>query len=270
MENIKEIDIIITLIAGTLVVFIMSVVVVTSVIKYQKNILKQKETLREAEKKFQNDLLDATIIASEKERELVAKNMHDDLGALTNVIKLNNNQLKNKLNNITVTLELIKANDELLLEINENIRAISNDLASPTLARFGFISAMNQLCSQIPNTLKVELNAEPENVRFEKKEEIQLFRTCKEILTNILKHGNATLVNININFTNNQLSISIKHDGNGINNEDVKNILKTNKGLGLKSIYGRIQILGGTINYQTQTKGALIAILIPIHEKINA
>lgn len=271
MENIQEIDIIITLVVGTLVVLIMTVAIVASVIKYQKNILKQKDLLRETEKKFQNDLLDATIIASEKEREVVAKNIHDDLGALINVIKLNNGQIKNNLKNEVLSQELIKTNNQILLEINESIRAILHDLASPTLVKFGFIKAMEQLCSQIPNTVKVDIKANEEDLRFDKKTEIQLYRTCKEVLTNILKHSNAKEIGININFVQNHLSILINYDGNGINDEDVKHILKTSKGLGLKSIFSRIQIMGGLIQYfKDDNNSASVTIDIPILKEADA
>lgn len=249
MESEQEIDIAITLIAGTVVVLTMAVAVIASVIKYQKNVLKQKEELAQAEKKFQTELLEATIIASEKEREIVAKNIHDDLGALTNVIKLNNSQIKVNLKNESAALELIKANNQLLLEINENIRGIFNDLASPTLTKYGFVKALEQLSSQIPNTIKVILNYNRDDVRFDKKTEIQLFRTCKEVLTNIIKHSNSTQIKININFALKRLTIDINYNGKGINDEDIKTKISTSEGLGLKSIYSRIQVLKGSINY---------------------
>jgi signal transduction histidine kinase len=271
MESEQEIDIIITLIAGTAVVLTMAGAVIASVIKYQKNVLKQKEALAETEKKFQIELLDATIIASEKEREVVAKNIHDDLGALTNVIKLNNAQIKNNLQNEAAALDLIKTNNQLLLEINESIRAISNDLASPTLAKYGFFKAIDQLTSQIPNTIKVILKSNKDDARFDKKTEIQLFRTCKEVLTNIIKHSNSNEINININFSRNRLTVSINYNGSGINDEDAKTSIRTTKGLGLKSIYSRIQVLKGSINYFVMSSNeSKVLMNIPIQLQTDA
>jgi signal transduction histidine kinase len=270
MEGTQELDIIITLITGTLVVLIMAAVIISSVIKYQKNVLKQRTIFEESEKRFQTELLDATIVASEKERESVAKNIHDDVGVLTNVIKLNNSQLKNKLKNDSGIFELIKANDQLLLEINESIRAISNDLASPTLMQLGFFKAVRQLCSVLPNTIKVQLNCEVDTVRLDKKTEIQLFRTCKEVLTNIIKHSGASEINIFIALKDEEVIVIVSYNGNGISDDEVRTIIKTSKGLGLKSIYGRLQIMNGKISYIRSAGSNEIKLNVPVTVYSNA
>ncbi len=116
------------------------------------------------------------------------------------------------------------------------------------------------------------MNYNPEHLRFDKKIELQLFRICNEILTNIIKHSNSSEIDINITFTLNKLSISINYNGNGINDEDVKTILKTSEGLGLKSIYGRIQVLKGIINYfvtNTSENGVLISIPVQIQGDVK-
>jgi signal transduction histidine kinase len=264
MEGRQELDIIITLIAGTLAVLTMSVAIIISVIKYQKNVLKQKEVLAQTEKRFQTELLDATIIASEKERELIAKNIHDDIGVLTNVIKMNNSQIKVRLKDEDATSELIKTNNQLLLEINDNIKSISSDLVSPTLTRYGFVKALEQLCSKLPSTLKVHLNYPSEDMRFDKKTESQMFRSCKEVLNNIIKHSSSSEITIDINFAAGQLMVSMCYNGSGIDNEEVKSIMKTNKGLGLKSIYGRMQILGGQVNYFKKQGINEVSLSVPI------
>lgn len=271
MENIQEIELIITLISGTLVLFLLSVVIITSIIKYQKNILKQKEILRVAEKQFQIDILNATFIASDKEREMVARNIHDDLGALINVIKLNNNHIKNNLNNEAKAQELISTNNKILMEINQNIRSISENLSSPTLDKFGLFKALKQLVLQFSGTVNIEMITENDEIRFEKKLELQLFRTCKEVLNNILKHSNSSKITISLIYKDESLSINFNYNARGINDDDVKRILKNNKGLGLMSIFGRVQILGGKINYYTHDENhSSVLISLPKINKTNA
>jgi len=185
LENLKEIDIIITLIAGTFVMFIMAGVIVFSVIKYQKRVLMQKETLRLAEKKYQNDLLDANIIAAENERKNLAKNIHDEVGALIQVIKQNNFRIRKNIHNETQAQELLNANNELLLSITQNISAILNDLMSPSLQSLGFIRALNELCTQIniSGLLNISIDdkgeAEDSKIRFSSKVEIQLYKNLQ-------------------------------------------------------------------------------------------
>jgi two-component system NarL family sensor kinase len=266
MES-KEIDIIIVLIGGTLVMLLMIAVVIYSVVRYQKRVLKQREVLREVEKKYQNDLLDATITATEKEREVVAKNIHDDIGSLINIIKMNNSTLKNYIVNEPHATELIQANNQIAIEIYENIRSIYNDLMSPTLVKFGFVRALSQFCQQITKSKVVKVVFDPIelNLNFSDKMNMHLYRVCKEVINNVIKHSESKEIIVTMEHTPESLVIKIKHEGKGINDEDVKLILQNNQGLGLKSLYGRMQILDGSINYiSKQGEESLILIRIPI------
>jgi two-component system NarL family sensor kinase len=259
MESSQEL-ILLTLIVGILVMLALSGGVVYFVIQYQRNA-----------KKFQKDIFDATIQASDNEREIVAKNIHDDLGALTNIIKMNNIDLKNKLDNKVAIINLIEANDKLLSDIVTSIRAISSDLASPTLMKFGLMSALGQLVSQFPSFVKTNFVCDDEDIRFDRKVEMQLFRIVKEVLTNILKHSNCTEIDINVTFTANALDIAVKYNGKGINDEDVKLLMKDNKGLGLKSVLSRVQLLDGTIRYLREENGYFkCAISVPVKTESHA
>lgn len=273
MENITETDLVITVIIGTLLMFIMAGVIVFSVIKYQQKVLQQKEKLRLAEKKYQNDLLEATIAASEREREKVAKNIHDEVGTLLSVISLNQRKMRKNLGNESLVIETLDANSLLLSEIMENARAIYNDLASPTLTRLGFVRAFTQLCGQINDSHENQLIfiSEEMEARFDNKTEVQLFRICKELLNNILKHSASSKITVNFQSLPQLFTVSIHYNGNGINDENVKSLMDNNKGLGLKSLYSRAQVLNASINYFTETgKDARILLQLPIKTEKDA
>jgi len=90
-------------------------------------------------------------------------------------------------------------------------------------------------------------------------------RICKELINNIIKHSLSTEIIISINFVGGVLTISINYNGKGINDEKAKLIMENNRGLGLKSIYGRIQILDGVLNYYTENEQkASVIFSIPI------
>jgi two-component system, NarL family, sensor kinase len=270
VEDVREIDIIITLVAGTLLMLLMATVVIISVIKYQQRVLKQNEMLQQAEQKFQNELLEAMILAAEDERQTIAKNMHDDVGMLLNVIKLNHRQLKNKIGEAETSLQLINTNNQLLTEIVENVQNISAGLKNSTLARLGFGRAFYELCDKVNESGSVKVSVEPGEwtTRFSAKVELQLFRICKEVLNNILKHSGATAVAINLNFVPDLLSVSVTYNGNGINDEEARARMQTGKGLGLKSIYSRVQILEAKLNYIIQSPGKCSVLLqVPAEAK---
>lgn len=255
MESIKEIDLIITLIGGTFIMFLMVVVIVYTVIKYQQRVLTQQQALQQKEKLFQQSLLEATINASEKERAEVSKNVHDDVGTLLNVIKIHNFRIKNNINDKDLVNNLIENNNQLLDDIIENVRSISNNLMSPTLRKLGFWKALKELCNKLnaTNEFKIELNDNESPKKFNHNIELNLFRTCNEIINNIIKHSGATIISIHLFDDAETLTIIFSYNGKGINNDDVNRIIKVNKGLGLKSIISRLQILNASINYYTKT-----------------
>lgn len=265
MESIKEVDLIIILLIGTLVMVIMATIVVYYVVSYQKKVLKQKEEINAVEKKFQNELLTATILVAERERTMIAKNIHDDIGVLINVIKMNNNELKQTGIKTLQTNKIIETNNQLATEVYDNIRLIYNDLMSPTLVKLGLIRALEQFCNQLNNSniIKVKLNSNGLNWRLEINEEIQLFRVCKEVIHNIIKHGKSTQLEIDVEMNREVLKVMLRYNGVGINDADVRNIIKNSEGIGLKSLMGRIQALNGSINYiaeQDQNPHILISI----------
>ena len=106
-------------------------------------------------------------------------------------------------------------------------------------------------------TLKVDGLEEP----IVDQRKLILFRIIQESLQNILKHSDAKNIILSFNFTNITLQILIKDDGKGF---DVENPM--HKGIGLDSIRRRIQILGGTYNYQSNKgKGVSLALIIPFN-----
>ncbi len=272
MENIKEIDIIYTVIAGTIAMFVLAAVLVLGVIKYQKKVLSQKETLRLAEKKFQRELLDATIAATEKERQEVGTNLHDEVGTYLNLINNNQGRLKRNINNTELLLELITSNTEFVNKIYAVVRSVSGGLKNDNVIKLGIARALNDLKNEINDQKIAQLNIFPEDVprnRYSERAELQLYRVCKESINNILKHSGSTEININLNFTPELISIAIKYNGTGINDADVKRIMENNKGVGLKSLYSRMQVLDGKINYTTEANQPA-AILIEVPVKIEA
>ena len=251
MESLKETDIVITLVAGTLVIFLMVTVIIWTIIKYQKRVLDQQKALQENDRIFQKSLLEASIKASENERLEVAKNIHDDVGTVLNVMKLNNARIKKNIADNAMVERILDANNQLLHDIVENVRSISTNLSSPVLHKLGLFKALDFICRQvnITNEINVDFNYVDGEKRFNKDVELNLYRTCNEVINNIIKHGNTKNISVTAVENNGGLTLSFVYTGNGITDLNAEQLMKISKGLGLKSIVSRLQILKGTINY---------------------
>ncbi|MBC7865707.1 MAG: hypothetical protein IAF38_22220 [Bacteroidia bacterium] len=258
------------ILAGSLGMIILALSIIVFVFLYQKKVLAQQNLAREAENKHQRELLEATIQVEEKERERIAKNIHDDVGTMLNVIKLNLTKISRNSNDGQLVNELMKDNLKLLEESIQGIRGIARDLAPPTLRKLGYAKGINELCRHINNSGKiaVEFVNEGEGLKLPTATELQLYRITQEVITNIVKHTRASKIKLHLAGNQKNVSLLIAHDGEGITSEKIYRLTEEHRGIGLKSIQSRAQMIKASIQYFTVGQSeARITIEIPLHEE---
>jgi len=248
-----EIDAIQLIILGTTAMVMLTGFIILFVVMYQKRMLVKQNEIEAISLKHQKDILQKSLEIEEKEREKMAKNVHDDIGALLSLLRINNSRIIKNLDK-RENLEKIQINNsEILNETAEHIRALSNQLASPTLQKLGLYKAVNELANQFNKTEEIIItnNLSPElNTLFDLKDHKQIYRVIKEIINNVFKHANAKTIELsNIN-----KDIIISHDGDGISNSDVDILIAKDKGLGLVSLRNRAELIKAKINYTKNIK----------------
>jgi signal transduction histidine kinase len=101
---------------------------------------------------------------------------------------------------------------------------------------------------------------------------LQLYRIIQEVINNIIKHSEATHVSISARSDAQELIIDITHDGIGISSEMIAQLTQTEKGIGLKSIQSRVQLIHASIQYFTigpKQAGISIAVPFAVYEEAN-
>jgi two-component system, NarL family, sensor kinase len=236
---------------GSAAIFILCTAIIGFVVFYQRRSMEQRKKLSEAEAEHQRKLLDATIQISEKEREKISKNIHDEIGTYLNVIRLNQAKIVRHASDTVMIMNLMEENNKLLEETIQSVRAISHDLMSPTLVKLGFIKAISELCRQIrvSGSMQISSTTNLDDFRFSPKVEMQLYRICKEVINNIIKHAKASNTLVTMLINNNHISIDIEHNGDGIDTSDIESLAANATGLGLKSIFSRAQTINATVQY---------------------
>ena len=92
--------------------------------------------------------------------------------------------------------------------------------------------------------------------------ELTIFRIVQELITNVIKHANATEVSIHITNHEDSLNIMVEDNGKGFN---ASQVTKTNKGMGISSIDKRVEHLEGTMTIESEKhQGTTIIIDIPL------
>lgn len=262
------------LILGTaiLIFFILSFIVF--VVHYQRKQfrleIKQNEEKQVIELEFQRKLLENSMEVQELERRRLAKDLHDEVGALLSVLKMGNNQLVKKETADESVKKLINNNKELIDESIGLVRSISKDLVPQTLENFGLIHAIEEFFHKIEKNSNIGFKFLYKNIsgnqRFTPKVELSVYRIIQELSNNALKHANAAYIDLIINFEDNKLFIVFADDGVGFSMDEV--LKNPNSGLGIRNIESRLSIINGTIKILNPEKGTRFEIEISdCHEK---
>lgn len=251
------------------------IVVTTSILAY-KNLSKKKKII-EQEKLLETQKLETTLKeqelheidvmleSQEKERQRIANELHDNLGSMLATLKLNFENLKRHDSNPTDTeTKLFEKTDDLIEEAYQKVRNISHLKNLGVIGSEGLLISVKKMAEKMSVIEKLQINVIPHglNERLENTLEVMLFRMIQELCTNIIKHSEATEVNIYLTQHNDsELNIIIEDNGKGF---DPKTIVATS-GIGLRSIEKKVEQMNGTFTIDSIiSKGTTIIIDLPI------
>lgn len=186
----------------------------------------------------QKKLLETGLLAQEKERTRIAADLHDGLIGKLSVIRM-----KTQIGQSPADIE-----QELGDSIAE-ARRISHDLMPPMLEFSSVPELVTRLIEPWESKLDIRLFADVRTEADVTPEfKIQLVRIVQELVTNIMKHANATTVLVHLRHTKTLLSICVVDNGKGFDTTINK------PGLGLGSLEMRAQYLNG--QYRIKSKPA--------------
>ncbi|QNL49627.1 hypothetical protein H8S90_23385 [Olivibacter sp. SDN3] len=191
-------------------------------------------------------LLSAMLNGQESERTRIAKDLHDGLGGLLSVLKLELTGTKDesKSENISILRKMDYAVDEL--------RLISHNLMPETLIKYGLGETITSYCMRMRNSNKrVQLTCQIFHYQNElsPEKELILYRIMQELVTNAFKHANATTIFVQLLKSDNKTTLTVEDNGIGFNREL---LLKNRKGAGLTNILSRIEYINGELDIYTE------------------
>ncbi|MFC0605316.1 tetratricopeptide repeat-containing sensor histidine kinase [Winogradskyella pulchriflava] len=232
---------------------------------------KRKQKLAEQEKEIESQKLatvlkeqeltaiDAMIEGQEKERQRIANDLHDDLGGLMANVKLHFNALKEK-----DSPELFEKTNNLIEEAYQKVRTVAHAKNSGVIAKQGLLKAVQHMADKVSTSNKIQIEVLDHGLdnRLENSLELTIFRVIQELITNVIKHAEATEITIHLTNHEDSINIMVEDNGKGFNPNQ---ITKNNKGMGISSIDKRIEHLDGKLTIESEkNKGTTVIIDIPL------
>ncbi|MCF6128070.1 sensor histidine kinase [Flavobacterium sp. AS60] len=257
---------------GAVIVFL--IVLLILIFLGYKNLRKKKKIVEQEKliqtQKLENVLqeqelheIDKLLEGQEKERIKIANDLHDNLGSLLATLKLNFQSLKKQDVNNDDADNLFNKTDELIEEAYQKVRTIAHTKNAGVIANQGLLPAIRNIANKmnIPGKLAVEVIPFGLEERLENALEVTIFRMIQELLTNAIKHANATEISIHLTQHDDSLNIIIEDNGDGFN---YKKIDKKD-GMGLANIEKKVEQMGGVFTIDsTEKRGTSILIDIPL------
>jgi signal transduction histidine kinase/ligand-binding sensor domain-containing protein len=230
----------------------------------------QLERAQAAQQAFSRQL----IASQEAERKRIAAEMHDSLGQRLVVIKnLAYLLLRSKKASPADDAEvetIAEISDEASSAIAET-REISYNLRPFQLDRLGLTKAIEAMIRTTGIASAIRFTSELDNIDdvFPEDLRINFYRIVQESLGNIMKHAQATEVNVRVKRRVDKVILTIEDNGRGFV-ADEQSPLPSRSGFGLTGMGERASLLGGELKVRsTPGKGTTVLFEIPLEQKHN-
>jgi PAS domain S-box-containing protein len=216
----------------------------------------------ENEQKLQAlQLTEALLVGEEKERARIARDLHDEIAGLIAAAKMHFGVLAQKDMEMTDDTTY-QQGMQLLEQAAQQVRRTSHNLMPEILLQAGLDRALQRYCTAISNqSVHIHYICVGDIGQYPANFELALYRIVQELLTNILKHANASEAMVQISLQEQVLSLTIEDNGTGFDTST------GTEGTGLASVKKRVAAMNGQIEVASSTgKGTSIYLEFDMHQ----
>jgi signal transduction histidine kinase len=207
------------------------------------------------------DALRGVVAAQERERERLARELHDETGqALTSILL--------GLKGLEETVSGDKAREAVgdlrdrVVETLQDVRRLAVELRPKALDDFGLVSALERLIAGFTEQTAIAVDFEAPGVagRLPPEVETALYRIVQESLTNVVKHSHAKSVSIVLTRQGSTLTAVIEDDGRGFDPGTVGR-----DHFGLQGMRERLALLDGELRIESRSgAGTTLVVQVPV------
>lgn len=209
---------------------------------------RDEQELRDAKLRLQA-LSNRMLEVQEAERRHIARELHDEIGQALTAIKLNLEALQRRVGD-DAARSLITEITTIAGEVLEQVRRLSLDLRPPQLDDLGLVPALHWLVKRHGHDggPHIELRAPDDLPRLDPQVETACFRVVQEALTNVLRHGAASEVHIELKLAEHHFKLSVRDDGRGFDPGAAQLRALQGGSLGLVGMDERVILAGGELD----------------------
>jgi signal transduction histidine kinase len=242
--------------------FFVLLLVVAVVMLFRIYLKRKNKLLLEKERmsiQFEQTLLQSQLEIQEQTFAYVSREIHDNIGQVLSLVRLNINTLNTPAETDKITLM-----DGLMEKAIADLRNLSHSLDADYIRNSGWTEPVTKLLHDLQKTGKytthIQLGENLPHLGNEKP--IILFRMIQEVINNIIKHAAANIINLEAQKEKDRLVIKIKDNGKGFNTQAVS------AGSGLRNLEKRSKMINADFFVSSQP-GKATCVTISIKTENN-
>ncbi|WP_127129082.1 sensor histidine kinase [Pseudoflavitalea rhizosphaerae] len=251
MENQGQ-EIYFIIIIGGLLALLLVGFIVTILFTYQRRQHQQEQELTRLKDLFEQESLRSQLEIQEETFKMLSQELHDNIGQSLSVVKLSLAILP--VDKQHEAWEPIQNARDILNKAVLDLAGLNKSLHTDRIAQIGLVEAISFEVESLRKSrlVEVEFTVDGYEQLLDEQKSVMLFRIFQEMLNNILKHSQASRVDISINFTDDhQFILRLADNGVGFDIEAKRNSVSSTSGVGLKSIFNRAKLVGAEIDMQS-------------------
>ena len=263
-RNVTIVGLVLTLVLAWLVVRIIRQRQKAATVLAAKNEELNRQRILELLREQELVSVHAMLNGQEAERRRIAQDLHDRLGSLLATVKLYFHIGREQLQQLPdKQQEKHRQGIALLDDACQEVRRIAHNMVSGVLMKFGLVAALQDMAQAITNSNKLHMQVMAHGLddRLDIHMEIALYRMVQELVSNTLKHAQATELVVQLTRHEHSLNLLVEDNGIGFSPDQ----LKPGQGLGLQGIEARAAQLQGTISIDSGLgSGTTISVDLPL------
>lgn len=201
----------------------------------------------------------------EDERRRIAREIHDEFGAVFTAANLSLHRLATRLKGAPqATRELLASTTEMIRNAGTSLDDVVNGLHPAMLNHLGLVATMAWYLDEFGKRtgLRCERTLPAESEDFDERQTLALFRCLQESLTNVAKHAAATHVSATLDVDDTRIVLTVTDDGRGFSPE----ALAAADAFGIRGLRARMTQLGGQLQLRAlRPHGTRVTATLPRH-----
>lgn len=225
-----------------------------------------QQSLITLKKEQEISLLKALMTGEEKERNRLARELHDGLGGILAAAQM----LISNVDTNGQQEDLMKKQkaSELVSQAASESRRIAHNLLPETLLRYGLDEALKEYSQSITESKLIQLDYESVGMHLtlDQSAGLSIYRIIQELVNNIVKHSGATEALVQLHQEEGKLSVTVEDNGKGFAPQQ-----NGQTGIGLSNIRSRVSYLNGSLDIRSEEqKGTSVYIEIQLNKNAAA